>query len=268
MAALGNTGPNEALRGNSGSISGRAKQLDQEGGAIQIGPLLDQVRHFQKRVARATWNRVRQFWNEETWVRVTDDEQKLKFVGLNVPVTAGEQQVEQMKGMGLPPEQLQAAVMQIAQNPMAQMVTSKKNDVATMHVDIIIEEAPDTVTLQQEQFETLAQLAGSGMIPPGPNVMEVMVEASGLRNKQKLLEKLKGGGEMSPEQQQAMAEQQAAAKRMGDAEVRKKEAEADKAAADAGKTVVETAVLMDGAQRPDVPEMPAMQNQPNIQRDR
>jgi hypothetical protein len=231
--ALSSTGPNAALQGTSGQISGRAKELDQEGGAIQIGPLFDQIRHFQKRVARATWNRIKQFWTEETWVRVTDDEQKPRYVGFNTPVTAGEMQMEQLKG--LPPEQVQAAAQQIAMDPMSQVPVGKKNDPATMHVDIIIEESPDTVTVQQEQFEQLVQLATAKAVVFPP---EVYVEASGLRNKQRMLEKLKGMGE-SPEQQQAMQEQQAAQRAMVEAELRQKQASATKTEAEAVKVMSE-----------------------------
>jgi hypothetical protein len=254
LQAMANVGPNAAQQGTSGTMSGRAKQVDAEGGAIQIGPLFDQIRHLQKRTARATWNRIKQFWTEETWVRVTDDEQKLKFVGLNIPVSQGEIEVQKMKQMGLAPEEMQARVMQIAMDPMSRVEGARKNDVATMHVDIIIDETPDTVTLQQEQFETLTQLAGSGVIPPGPGMLEVFIEASSLRNKAKMLEKLKGGGEQSPEQQQAVAEQQAMQKAMAEAEVRKAAADADLSGAKAVKTQVETAVLIDGAQRAE--EMP------------
>ena len=251
--ALNATGPNLALQGQTGNTSGRAKQLDQEGGAIQIGALFDHIRHFQKRVARATWNRIRQFWKDETWVRVTDDEQKLKFVGLNVPVTRGEAQVQELMQQGLPHEQMQAAIMQIGADPMSQVPVSRKNNVAAMHVDIIIEEAPDTVTLQQEQFAELVGLAPAGVIFP----KEVYIEASGLRNKQRLIELMKGGGEMSPEQQAQAQQAQALQQAGAEADIRKRVADASKAEADTQKTIVETAVMMDAAARPEIQDSPA-----------
>ena len=253
LSALAMTGPNAAMQGNSGDISGRAKQVDAEGGSIQVGALFDQIRHFQKRVARATWSRIKQFWTAETWVRVTDDEQKLKFVGLNVPVTAGEAQVEQLKGMGLAPEEMQAAIAEIAKDPMSRVPVKRKNDVAEMHVDIIIEEAPDTITLAQEQFTELVNLAKANVVFPP----EAYIEASALRNKQRLLEMIKGGGEMTPEQQ---AEAQAAnemKRAMAESEVRQRAAEASKTEAEAQKTTVETAVMIDQAARPEPPVTPA-----------
>jgi hypothetical protein len=256
IQALASTGPNAALQGQSGQISGKAKQLDQEGGAIQIGALFDQIRHFQKRIARATWNRVRQFWTDETWIRVTDDEQKLKFVGLNVPVTQGEQQVEQMKQMGLQPQEMQAAVMQIAMDPMSRVPVAKKNDVAAMHVDIVIDESPDVITLQQEQFAELVSLASAQVIFPP----EVYIMASGLRNKEKLLDMIKGGGEQTPEQQQAAAKQKQLAEAAAALELRSKAAIAQKDEATAQKTTIEAAVMTANALEPGpAPAAPTQQ---------
>ena len=253
MNALSSTGPNQALQGNSGSISGRAKQLDQEGGAIQIGALFDQIRHFQRRVARMTWNRIKQFWTAETWIRVTDDEQKLKFVGLNVPVKAADAQVEQLKALGLSPDEMRMAVMQIAMDPMSQVPVGKKNDVARMNVDIIVDEAPDTVTLAQEQFAELVTLAGAGVVFPP----DVYIEASALRNKPKLLEMLKSGGEQSPEQQQAAQQAQQMQQAAVELELRGKQAQVAKDEAAAQKTTVETAVMAANAM---TPQGPAPQN--------
>ncbi len=247
ILALQSTGPNAALQGDSGNISGRAKQLDQEGGSIQIGALFDQIRYFQRRIARASWNRVQQFWTEETWIRVTDDEQKLKFVGLNIPVTQGEELMEKAMGMGLPPEQLHQVARELADDPMSRVPVKRKNDVAAMHVDIMIEEAPDVATLQQEQFAELVALASAGVVFPP----EVYIEASGLRNKPKLLELLKGGKDMTPEQQ-AEAERVKKLQALAmESDVRQKVAEADKTEAEAKQTSVETAIAIDQAAKPE-----------------
>jgi Skp family chaperone for outer membrane proteins len=61
------------------------------------------------------------------------------------------------------------------------------NRLAEMDVDIIIEAAPDMITLQHEQFEQLTQMAGAGIpIPP-----DVILEASQLKNKRQLVDRLK-----------------------------------------------------------------------------
>src|SRR5690606_23251721 len=66
-----------------------------------------------------------------------------------------------------------------------------------LDVDIILDEGIDTPTIAAEQFTELVQLASSGIpIPP-----DVLIEASSLRNKDRLLEMMKQGP--SPEQQAA-----------------------------------------------------------------
>jgi hypothetical protein len=56
----------------------------QQGGMIQLGELLDNLRHLDKRAFLAVWARVRQYWTAEKWVRVTDDERNVKWLGLNL----------------------------------------------------------------------------------------------------------------------------------------------------------------------------------------
>ena len=169
-------GPNAALLGKQGKeASGRAIALSQQGGMMEIGALLDVHRHWRRRVYRAIWNRVRQFWTAEKWVRVTDDERNVRFVGLNVPQLdpTGQPMLGGFDREGRPTPVLQ-------------------NDVAQMQVDIIVEEGPDVATLQIEQFEALAGLAKAGIpIPP-----DVLIQASNLRNKEQILERM--GQAMQP----------------------------------------------------------------------
>ena len=44
----------------SNAASGRAIVASQQGGMIQIGDLMDNLRHLDRRVFRAMWNRIRQ----------------------------------------------------------------------------------------------------------------------------------------------------------------------------------------------------------------
>lgn len=200
-AALSATGPNAALLGQSGSISGRAKELDQQGGVLQIGVLFDAIRFWQLRVARAVWNRIRQYWDQEMFIRITDDETSLRFVAINQPMTQGDLAAEQLKGQPLPEEQKRAQVEQIAQDPRSQLPAMDeqgqpriKNAVAKMDMDIVIDEAPDVITIQQEEFAKLAELAGTGNVPIPP---DVLIEASQLRSqtKKRIMDKLSGAND-------------------------------------------------------------------------
>ena len=206
-------GANAALQGKQeGSSSGRALQARQQSGLMELGPLFDALRQWQKAVYRQVWNRVRQHWTGEKWVRVTDDEKNLKWVGLNKPITAGEQMIEQMKSQGqqITPEMVQ----QIAMDPRSREVVGVQNQIAELDVDIIVDEAPDTVNIQAEQFELLTQMyqATPNVIPP-----DLVLEMSSLRNKDKVLERVRGAMEASAKkeeeryQQEAMTAQQLAA---------------------------------------------------------
>jgi hypothetical protein len=230
--ALAATGPNSALLGTSGAISGVAKARDQEGGALQIGVLFDAIRDWQLRVARAVWNRIRQYWDQEMWIRVTDDERGLKFVALNQPVLQGDVMAQQLKGR--PPEEIQAGIAQIAQDPRSKMPVMEdgkpkiRNEVAKLDVDIIIDEAPDVVTVQTEEFEKIALLAQTGKVPIPP---DVLIEASQLRSqtKKRIMDKLSGAND--PAAQQAAQMQQMLARM----ELMLKEAEVRRVNAQAGK---------------------------------
>lgn len=227
--AMSLTGPNAAMLGQTGAVSGRAKQIDQQAGTLTIAPLFDALKRWQTRMFRAAWCRVRQYWTAEMWIRVTDDENGLKFVALNERMTYGHLEAKKLKDAQMPIEQKQAALQQIAANPEMQKYAVDEqgqpvidNDVAQMDVDIIIDEAPDVVTVQQEQFETLAELAKSGVqIPP-----DALIEASSLRNKKQILDKMSGAD--NP-QAQAIAELQA---KMQQLEAALKEQELAKAQAE------------------------------------
>lgn len=241
--ALSVTGPNAALLGQSGSISGRAKELDQQGGAIQVSVLFDNIRDWQLRVARAVWNRIRQYWDEEMFIRVTDDENSLKFVTINQRVTMGDQQAEAFKNdpefAALPEPDKQRVIQNMAQDPAMQAPAVGpdgkmlvKNAVSELEVDIIIDEAPDTISIQAEESAKLNDLARSGIqIPP-----RALIEASQLRNKKQILDQMSGADDPNAaavqQMQQAMQELTA---RMQAAEVALKEAQVDKTDAEADK---------------------------------
>ena len=121
-------GTNAAMSGKENkNMSGRALQTRQQSGIVELGPIFDGHRYWKKRIYQAIWNRVKQFWDEEKWVRVTDDERNVKWVGLNVPIK---------DEMGI--------------------TQGLENSTSELNVDIIIDDAPDSVTLQHETFEMFA----------------------------------------------------------------------------------------------------------------
>lgn len=240
--ALSQTGPNSALAGLSGDISGRAKQLDQQSGTLPISPLFDALEAWQTRMYRQAWCRVRQFWSTEMWIRVTDDEQKVKFVVLNQDMLQGDMIAEQLKAQPIPPEEKQALLQEIASDPSAQQPVlgpdgkpQKKNHVAKMDVDIIIDRSPDVVTIQQEQFGILSEIAKSRPEVP----FDVLIEASSLRSetKKKILDRIKGTNDP------AAAAQAQFQQIMQQLETMQKEADVKKTASEAEKNEAQTAQI-------------------------
>lgn len=204
LAEMQAQGPNNALAGKgTESQSGRAIQAQQQGGAVEIEPGLDGLRQFSRDIYEATWMRIKQFWTAEKWVRVTDDERNLKWVGLNKPVTLGE------KLSQLPPEEQQMYAQQMGLtpgDPRLQEVIEVENDVNGLDVDIVVEEGPDISTLQSEQFEMLSNLAKAGIgIPP-----KAIIQASSIRNKEAILDEMEKGVQLPPEVQKQMQEMQQA----------------------------------------------------------
>lgn len=199
-AEIDTSGVNPSLQGDMKAPSGRAQEIQQSAALSEYAVAFDALRDWSWRVYKATWCRIRQYWDGETWVRVTDDESNVRFVGLNRPVTAAEEvQTLTEQGKPVPPE-----LQMLAQfNP--QQVVRIAAPVASLDVDIIVEDGPDTVTIQGEQFEQLVELKKAD---PASIPTEMVIEASNLRNKEKILEHLKAGG-VPPEVQKQMQEAQA-----------------------------------------------------------
>jgi hypothetical protein len=125
--------------GGSNAASGRAIIASQQGGMTQLAHLTDRLHDLDVRVFRAVWARIRQYWTAEKWIRVTDDERNVRWVGVNVD-----------------PQMVQAA---IAQDPAMQgRIAGVIGNVAELDCDIIIDEAPDSLTPLLEQFQALVEL--------------------------------------------------------------------------------------------------------------
>lgn len=199
--ALSATGPNEALLGTSGDISGRAKQLDQQGGIITLGIQGDNIRFWQKRVMMAAYSRMKQFWTAEQYIRLTEGENS-KFMPVNSTYPADHPHVQKgAKSAGAP-----------------------MNVMAEMEMDISIDEAPEIATIQQEDFQKLTQLAADDKIQIPP---QAIVEASGLSSvtKKKVLDAMSGklpdGTEIPPQVQQMLQQKEAQINQIAQAQQQK-----------------------------------------------
>ena len=212
-AAISNIGPNPAALGEAtNATSGRAILAQQQAAQAEIAPIYDSLRDWTLRCYRAMFERIKQFWTDERWIRVTDELGQNDWLAVNQTI-------------GFDP---------ITMRPIID------NALARMDVDIVIDDVPEHATLQGEQFEQLSNMAQAGIpIPP-----EILIEASSLRNKAEILTKMRGGDD--PAAAQAAIEQQQLMMREKAAKTAKDEASANKSNADAQKTQIEAQRLLLG----------------------
>ena len=237
--AMDSVGVNPELTGGTDdAISGRAFIARQEGGMTELRRIMDNHDNWKVRIYRQIAARIKQFWTQEKWVRVTGDKMSTRYIGLNVPITAIEKQLEQRSGM--PIDNLRAKTdknvlndfinQSIAKNPELGKVVETRNNVADLDVDILIETVPDTVMQQQEQFQTLAQLAGNRI---DPQMFNALLKLSSIPNKDEVM------AMFEPDSQAKQAQQQAAQQAV-QVEMAEKMAEIQGKQADVAKTEAET----------------------------
>lgn len=147
--------------------------------------------------------RTRQFWTEERWIRITDNEDNVRFTGFNRTTTVGAEFARELREEeGLPPERI-AQELQAAREKGEDLDASVTvNAPAAMDMDVLVETAPETVTIEQEQFSELANVISSGLELTDPR-MKLLIRASQLRNKRELLDLIDGSQAPSDAQRAA-----------------------------------------------------------------
>lgn len=154
QSSLENIGPNAGLIGKGGGVadqSGRAILAQRDSGMTELSPVFERNRDWKLRMYRKLWSRIKQCWTAEKWIRLTDEDDAPKFLGLN----------------------------QFSIDPMTGQAVGE-NVIGMIDVDIIMEEGPDTITMNEELLQTLSQL-GPGAVPP-----KVLIELSSAPNKERL----------------------------------------------------------------------------------
>lgn len=239
ISQLNVQGPNAAMSGKDPrEQSGRAILAQQAGGMVELEPMTDSLRQWNHRIQEASWMRVRQFWTGPEFIRVTDDSQSSKFVGLNLPVTLADE-IGQMD-----PDQAQQVTQQLQlqpNDPRLQQVVRIQNDIDSCDVEIQIEEGPDTPTLQIEQWQAFTQLPQAVLqqFPP-----EFFIEANpAIRDKDKLRKIL---SDHQDQQASAQAAQAAAQQAMQHAQVAKVAADAQDKQAQAADRQAQTVERLHG----------------------
>lgn len=205
LADMEEQGANASMQGSGDKgASGRAILANQAGGALAVSPLFDTAKDMDHETYRKIWRRVRQFWKAEEWVRVTDDDNSIRWVGMNTPDM--QPMMDPMTGQPAVDPSTGQPMMQPAIDPMTGQ-PKLKNEIAQLDIDIEIDDAPHVGVMQQEEFESLAKLAGTGF-PVSP---KTLIKASSFRSKAEMLKDIADQekaqqGAPDPEAQKAEAQ--------------------------------------------------------------
>jgi hypothetical protein len=163
-------------------------------------------------------------------------------------------QQAQASGMPPPPQLAQAASdldspdhvikMLLAHPAMAETITV--NQVEQMTVDIVLDEAPDTAIMAQEEFATLAELlptVAQARPDVAPKLVAMMLRASSLPDKRELMKLIDAPPDPQAAQAQAQAQQMAQAQAQAGMQVAQSQAALNQARAQAEQAKVQ----IDGA---------------------
>jgi len=223
---------------STGDLSGKAIGKLQQAGVIELNTLFEQFSAFKLRVYRQMWNRIRQFWDEEKWVRVTDDEKALKWVGFNVPVSMKEALQDIMDDETKPHEMRVGASAQMIMlektNPQAlEDTVYVKNRPAELDMDIILDESADVINASEEQLQAILTYG----LQSGFELVDLL-EISNIKGKQKLIDKIN-----SRKQEAAQAAGDDPQMKLLAATAADKAASAQSKTADAEQTTIENDML-------------------------
>jgi hypothetical protein len=160
-AEIERMGPNPAVLGrNDQDASGRALMARQQSGLVEMANLYGALEDWELRVYRQCWARAKQFWQAPQFIRVTDDENAPKFIGLNQP----------------------------AVHPMTGEVLGYRNAVAEMDVDIEVDTQQDVGNLMAEAFQQIVDLV---KLSPGYQqqiTLKELIQLSPIQHKRAILD--------------------------------------------------------------------------------
>lgn len=152
----------EAMARHSEIRSGIGLQRKQMMTSIIMTPIFDNLRRTRLIIGKLIFELIRQYYTEEKIFTIIDDMNQSKEYALNM-----------------------------------QQITAFKE----REYDIIIEEAPDTTTIQEEQFAYLSELVKGLPIPPNVSMalLPIFIRLSQLKNKEEVIQMLEQLQQAPPE---------------------------------------------------------------------
>ena len=178
-------GTNDAVvEGPQAQMSGIAVQSMQAQAALEMEPIMLELRHLSLRCARQVWGRIRQSWTAEKIVRVTGRDGSDEFVRVNAQVPMAEKIA---KESGRDVMEVAQMMLQRGMDPDA-LVTM--DSVAEMDVDVVLDSAPDEGTLLEQKQTLLQQTlpAWSNVLPKRTANRLLLESIPNLENRAELIQ--------------------------------------------------------------------------------
>lgn len=148
------------------------------------------------------------------YIRVTDDLDAPKFVGLNQPQGEPAPDPANPAQQLVHPETQEPAFIQTMDDrtgqplAMPQMVFGLKNSVGQMDVDITLDTTPSVANLQEEQFKDLVQLMSANPAYAAQVPFKTVIKLSAIPHKRQILDEIEQASQANAQQQQQTQQQQ------------------------------------------------------------
>jgi hypothetical protein len=217
-AEIERMGPNPAVLGRTDhDASGRALLARQQSGLVELANLYGAIEDFELRVYRQCWARAKQFWRAPQFIRVTDDDNAPRFVGLNQPIYGqAPPNLPRLPGLaGAAPVEPGGGTV----------ILGYRNAVAEMDVDIEVDVQQDVGNLQQEAFGQILDLVKMSPVYQQQITLKQLILLSPIPHKRSVIDAI---DQASQTQQAAQAQQQQIARAHAMAQIERTRTEAQR----------------------------------------
>ena len=188
----------EAQRENQ--LSGVAIARLQQSDTVEINRQYNRLKNWELRIYRQIWGRIKADWTKEKWIRVTNDNDKLRWVGFNTPITTQELLEEKINDeseeyfVRRRAAEIYTGMIQ-NQDARLQETVEVRNPMPELDVDLLLDQSFDVINMEEEQFKMLAQFGTNA----GVDLIDLL-EVSQIRNKDELIEKIEARRQAAAEQ--------------------------------------------------------------------
>lgn len=253
-------GPNPGVLGRDvKGQSGRAILAQTQAGLLELATVLGWFNDYELRTYRQMWLCSQQFGTPQDFARIIDNAGKAKFVRTweEVPV------IDPMTGQqatqpAIDPQTGQPAIDPTTGGPVLEPLVERKNRLAQLDVDLVLDSSPDVAVIEEEQFQVIAELLPVIAGIPSPQVQQALPElikrllrSSQLRDKNELAEAMDTQAQPDPQQQAMQQEGLRIQHEMALAEVDKVKSETVKNLAAADKSQADAADIIHDNARAD-----------------